>query len=326
MTQALKRYIVTIPVAPVLGYILPERQELTPSVTMTRADWEDYLFTVSTEAPTARAAVEVADALLDDWVYCLGVRGIAMCRLQDGRREVLLQDAADYDPETEDLPHDAVALVETPDGLRWRDPDGKLRRSGALVDVRAGRVMLTRSSLEPEVGWFNERCRWPARLRRAMALAHAAEAASDDDVAFALWYFAFEILSGEKCDTAVKLRLPTRDARGGLVRDLTTVFTRHGFSQQESKRLTDAVNNARSRSELEAQAAYVQGLGLPVDRSDLTWWRKQRGMFVHTTALQEGSSVELRRGSLCDLCSRCMIRELDRLSGGDSEHYARLGR
>ena len=107
-----KAYIVTTPIAPLLGYILPTHQVVSSSLHMVQGERGSYLFEASVDAPTAREAVRIADSALDDWLRCLAVRGVAMCRLQDGRREVLLRDAADHDPETEDLPDDAVRRIE----------------------------------------------------------------------------------------------------------------------------------------------------------------------------------------------------------------------
>jgi hypothetical protein len=321
-----RAYVVRIPVAPLLGYILPARQVVSSSARMDRSDRGDYLFDVSMKALTAREALGLADSALDDWLGCLAARGIAMYRVHDGRREVLLRSAADYDHDTEDLPLDAVVLVETPEGYRWRDPDGELRRSGRLPEIRVGPIGVTRSDLQREVGWFRERHNWSARLRRAMALGYAAECSEDPDGRFAEWYFALEVLSRPQSEALATSRLPKPQERRRFYRDLQKLFEGYCFTGPEMERLLDGVRNTHTRSPLDAQTEYLRELGMNVRRDDLQWWRSQRGKFVHSAETDGSLAARARRDSLCDLGRRCLATELNRLSGGELEMIVMLGR
>ena len=311
-----KAYIVTTPIAPLLGYILPTHQAVSSSLHMVQDERGSYLFEAAVDAPTAREAVRIADSALDDWLRCLAVRGVAMCRLQDGRREVLLGDAADYDPETEDVPDDAVTFVETPEGYRWRDPDGSLRRSGEIPDFRIGRVGVTRSDLQTEVGWFHERSRWPMRLRRAMALAYVAECLEEPDARFAQWYFAFEILSPSPQKPLVAARIPRPGTRRRLVGELRELLEAYFALGAEVDRLIDAVKAAHPKSAIDLQLEYLNGLGVEVVGADLKWWRAQRGTFVHATEFDCSDVARERREAFCGLARECIMVELYKLSGG----------
>jgi hypothetical protein len=300
-------YEVTLVARTVNDHDLQPPIEAPPGVSIEVAGPE-VIITVAVEAANARSALAEAKLIARDFLLVLAASFSAYELVTDDRQKTRRTDAV-YQADGDPPPLDVAEGCVTPYGVEVLDPTGELRRQGRVVTLRAAARVL--HPLYQDGPRWQGRTSWPQRLRRAMALFHAAQCSTDEAVRFVLAMAALEVLAVPTPEELLAARLPAQD-RAQLIKEVSGLLAARGLQVPDRERLLARLRDTQAIGSGAVLRTYLGGKGIEVTAADIQAWQKERGAYVHDGQISE--DAEVRNQLVLDV-GVCLQRELDTYVG-----------
>jgi hypothetical protein len=311
------RYRFILPIRAIGGYRLPEAGFTSDGIALT-----------PTIGPACTAQIDVLQAVNAEQAYVtaqqhvehlfgyLALLGDGAAFILDGREGTR---ASNLDLKENPVPADqppplfeSIGGVITVDGqdaiAALVDPDGSKRRSGAVVVHNAqGTIVPGQERLTEICELFFHRAGVPPRVRIALDILHDAACAREPTSGFTQTHTALEVLTDnrrpptlldvffrEASTDGITDRLTFKSKRS-LLDALRSFFADASLSQGQIERIVNHVASTQSVSQVDTFCDYLNELGVAVNRSEASNWRKIRGALVHTSEVGDQEQLAMRQ-------------------------------
>jgi hypothetical protein len=310
-----RRYLVTIPIAPAHSpagrYTLP-----APFVIGEKYEIEKgegcLLVKVKTYADTANDAWENGVATVNEllFILALGYAGFVPRVENDNQRNVK-RIGAKYIADGPIPEADMFEGIVTEHGLRELDPTGEKRRAGAVVNVTV-EVLATKNNLEFEERALAVTSLWTERQRNALSLFHQAHCSPDIAVSFMLSWSTLEVLAEENEIRLINRLIPEKKERKSTISEIFGFIATKVSDVNAINRFQNQFENTRAESQLSAFERYFTEHHVNV--SDLDWFRKQRGKFIHAGGFDRSDEAKTRLREFEEWVRSAILHEIEGLA------------